>query len=121
MTQRTPTWPLHQPKRRNKYGARRVVVDGEAFASSAEATRYFSLELLQRAGHISQLRRQVKFGLEVNGIHICDYIADAAYIDNATQRLVVEDTKSEPTKTPAYTLKKKLMLACHGIEILETT
>jgi len=32
---------------------------------------------------------------------------------------VVEDVKSEPTKTPIYRLKKKLLLACYGIQITE--
>jgi hypothetical protein len=31
---------------------------------------------------------------------------------------IVEDSKG--VRTPVYKLKKKLMLACHGIEIRET-
>ena len=98
-----------------KYG--NVKTDG--FDSKKEARRYADLLLLERAGRIQNLRSQIPYACVVNGIHVCDYVADAVYNEGA--RLVVEDTKSEVTrKLPVYRLKRKLMLACHGIQITET-
>lgn len=49
---------------------------------------------------------------------ICKYVSDYSYLDKNGQ-LVVEDIKSPATRTPIYQLKKRLMLACQGIEIQE--
>lgn len=48
---------------RSKYGARKTVVDGITFDSKREAERYSELKLLERAGKIEGLRRQVSFEL----------------------------------------------------------
>jgi hypothetical protein len=102
-----------------KYRNRKVENEHGKFDSQKEAQRYAELVLLERAGAIAQLRRQVPFALVVNGIHICDYVADACYREGA--RLVVEDTKSVATrKERAYRIKVKLMLACHEVEVKET-
>jgi hypothetical protein len=103
-------------KARSKYGAVRTEADGHKFASKKEANRWMDLRLLEHAGHVQELKRQVPYELEVNGITICTYIADFVYRKGA--ELVVEDTKG--MKTPLYLLKAKLMLALHGIVILET-
>jgi very-short-patch-repair endonuclease len=48
------------------------------------------------------------------------YSADFAYTDRRTGQLVVEDVKGgEATKTQAYQLRKKLLLACHGLQVTE--
>ena len=114
--------PVRLPARRSKFGAVKTVVDGITFASKREASRYQELCLLQRAGHIRGLTCQVRYPLDVNGTHIADYVADFCYAevgDAPVQvRFVVEDCKG--MRTPIYRLKKKLMLACHGITIRET-
>lgn len=102
--------------RYSKYKAIRTAVDGIIFASKAEAARYCELKILQRQGLISDLRLQVPFNLPVNGVLICKYIADFVYLD-ADGRMVVEDKKG--VKTPVYRLKSKLMLAVHGLRIVE--
>ena len=48
---------------KNKYHNKKVTVDGITFDSVKEARRYSELILLQRAGKIKDLRRQVKFEL----------------------------------------------------------
>lgn len=93
----------------NKYNAQRTTVDGITFASKKEAGRIGELKLLERAGHIRNLELQPKFPLVVNGVKVCTYIADAAYFEKNAR--VVEDVKSGPTKTPAYRIKRKLLLA----------
>lgn len=104
-------------KRPAKYRNAPIIVDGIRFDSKAEAKQWEFLRLLERAGLIRDLSRQVRFRLDFNGIRICDYVADFCYFDLKLGRNVVEDVKG--LKTPAYRIKAKLMLACHGITISE--
>jgi hypothetical protein len=102
-----------------KYGNEPVEVDGHTFASRAEARRYADLRLMERAGALDQLRVQPRWVLIVNGQIIGHYTADFAYL-TADGREVVEDVKGGgATKTEAYRLRKKLMLALWGIAIVE--
>lgn len=111
--------------RRSKYRNIRTTVDGIAFDSKREAARWTELRLLERAGQIRNLERQVSYALTVNGVKIGTYRCDFAYEDRKTDCdlmvwfvPVVEDVKG--MLTPMYRLKKKLMKALHGVEILET-
>lgn len=106
-------------RRHSKYGNRKTVVDNLKFDSAAESRRYLLLKMLQKAKHITGLECQVKYPITVNGQKVCDYSADFRYWDCKRDCEVVEDVKSEPTKTPVYRLKKKLMLAVHGVNIVE--
>lgn len=124
--------------RRSKYGNRKTVVDGITFDSKKEANRFRELQLLERAGKITALQRQVKYVLiptqrefsnEIykKGAHQghfkpgkvlekeCSYIADFAYFQD--DKYVVEDTKG--VRTEAYKIKRKLMLERYGIQIRE--
>ena len=89
-----------------------------SFDSKREAARYAELRLLERIGDIADLECQPRFPLIVNGALIATYVADFRYRarDGA---VVVEDVKSEPTKTPVYRLKAKLVAALHGVVISE--
>ncbi len=101
----------------NKYKAKPVTLDGHRFGSQAEAARYRELKLLERAGEISELEVHPHYDLRVDGKPICVYEADFKYWDEDQLRYVTEDVKG--LATPVYRLKKKLMLAIHGIEIME--
>jgi hypothetical protein len=103
--------------RQSKYGAIKTEVDGIVFHSKGEAGRYQELKLLLHAGEITDLHLQEKYELKVAGVLICNYIADFVY-ETPDGEVVVEDFKG--VRTEAYRLKKKLMLAVHGIEIFET-
>ncbi len=103
--------------RRSKWRNVKVELDGHKFDSKKEAARYQQLKLLLRARAIKNLRFQVWYRLEVNGVLICRYRADFVYED-AERGETVEDVKG--FRTPVYKLKAKLMLACHGIRIRET-
>ena len=105
-------------KRKRKYRNVPTERDGIWFSSKTEAARYGDLKILERVGDIEELKIQVKFSLDINGYHICNYFADFTYYQS--KQLVVEDTKSGPTKTPVYRIKKKLMQAIYGITIRET-
>lgn len=105
----------------SKYKAVKTTVDGITFDSKKEAKRYGELKLLEKAGQISHLRLQHKWPLEINGFLICTYKCDFYYHEHFKDGgwdEVVEDVKG--MKTPIYKLKKKLMKAIHGIEILES-
>ena len=104
---------------RSKYGNRRITVGGETFDSQREYQRWCELKLLERAGRISGLQRQVSFELipKQVGERACNYVADFVYRD-ADGTMVVEDAKG--MKTDVYKIKKKLMLYVHGIQIKES-
>lgn len=112
---------------RSKYGNRKVMKDGVVFDSIKEFHRYSELKLLERAGKIWDLKRQVPFTIiptqKVGGRVVeraCKYIADFTYMKSGADglaELVVEDTKG--FKTPEYIIKRKLMLKEFGIQIKE--
>ena len=119
----------------NKYGNRKIAFDGQTFDSKKEMRHYTELLLLEKAGKITDLQRQVKFQLipaqrepdtiGPKGGHKpgkliereVAYVADFVYIDQRTGKKVVEDTKGFRTKE--YTIKRKMMLYFHGIRIKE--
>ena len=115
-------------QRVNKYGNKRVVVDGIQFDSRKEADRWVELDAMLNAGEISDLHRQVKFHLvpaqRIDGKIVersCDYIADFVYEQNG--ETVVEDVKGYRNPNSAgyakFVIKRKLMLWVHGIRIRE--
>lgn len=97
----------------SKFGNNITKTDDGTFHSDAEHHRWLSLKLLERAGHIRNLERQVRFSFDHNGVHICDYIADFAYFDG--EQRVIEDKKG--VETEVFKLKAKMMLAFYGIEV----
>lgn len=121
----------------SKYGAKKVEVDGVKFDSQKEARRWTQLKLLERAGEIEGLERQVKFvlipaqrepdsigarGGKIKGKLIereVAYIADFVYIENGEK--VVEDVKGYKggTAYDVFKIKRKLMLFVHGIRVKE--
>ena len=112
-------WSNPTTLKKSKYGNRKVEFEGEIFDSQKELARWLQLRMRVLAGEITDLRRQVRYDLKVEGEKVCSYIADAVYYENGL--LVVEDTKSIYTrKLPVYRLKKKLMKNILNIEIKET-
>ena len=93
----------------------RTTVDGITFASKREADRYAELKLELLAGEIDDLELQKPFSLDVNGIHVCDYVADFVYKRDGLQ--IVEDAKGKATDV--FKIKRALMRAVLGIEIVE--
>ena len=93
-----------------KYGNKKTEYNGEKFDSRLEARRYTELALMERAGVIKDLRRQVPFELippyvtHGRKVRPAEYIADFVYEKDG--ETVVEDTKG--VKTEVYKLKKKL-------------
>ncbi len=99
----------------SKYRNIRTAIDGISFASRREARRYAELCLQRQTGEIQELGVQKHFSLDVNGIHICDYIAD--FVDRPESAQIVEDAKGK--RLELYRIKKRLMKAILGIDIAE--
>lgn len=104
---------LNRLKGAHKYGAKPTEVDGIKFPSKREARRYGELKLLEKAGHITALRRQVRYRL----VQVVHYVADFVYIDD-TGAEIVEDVKGYRTRE--YKAKKRLMESQHKIVIRES-
>ena len=113
----------------NKYQAHAVRVDGILFDSQREAARYGELKLLAQAGRISSIEIHPGFPLIVKELFrdggpeilhtVGMFHADFKYRDHRLGAWIVEDVKSQPTKTEAYKLRKKIVEAVHGITITE--
>jgi hypothetical protein len=102
--------------RGNKFRAVRTEVDGIVFASKREAKRYHELKLLEHIGAISGLELQPAYDITVNCQHICTVKLDFRYVDNSTFSRVIEDSKG--VDNPLSRLKRKLVEAQHGIEVM---
>lgn len=95
---------------RNKYGNKKVIVDGIKFDSIRESARYKELKLLEKAGEIKNLVLQPHFLLlnsfKKNGktYRKTEYIADFMYWEKG--QVVVEDVKGKETEV--FKLKHKL-------------
>ena len=107
----------------SKYGNRKIHTAEGIFDSAKEYRRWQELKLLEKAGAIENLHRQVPFGLippqRVNGKLVergVKYIADFTYFEK-DGTFVVEDAKG--MRTNVYRIKRKLMLQVHGIQIRE--
>lgn len=114
--------------KRNKYGNQKVTIDGIRFDSKLEGKRWCQLKILERTKEIKDLKRQVPFILIPsyikNGekVQPLKYFADFTYIDCKTNKLVIEDIKSEPTKTAVFKIKKKIFEWRYpDLEIIELT
>ena len=126
----------------NKYGNKKIEVDGIAFDSKKEALRYFELKIMEQAGEITDLQMQKEFelipaqyetferyGKTGNRLQdgtrciekSCVYKADFVYIKDG--ELVVEDVKGyRDPKSAGYAkfvIKRKLMLWKYGIRVVE--
>lgn len=103
---------------RNKYNAKKCEIDGIRFASKKEARHYQRLKLLQRTGHISELKCHPSFDLGINGILVCKYVADFSYVENSEK--IVCDVKGMKNGAAwrIFRIKAKLLKAIHGIDVV---
>lgn len=103
-------------RKRLKYRNIPITVNGIKFDSKAEYKRFVELELLQKAGKISNLQMQKDFELQPSfqdnqgeKRRSIKYIADFVYKEN--EAIIVEDLKSKITaKDSTYIIKKKMLL-----------
>ena len=100
--------------RRNKYNARKTIINGITFDSKREAERYMVLKSRHDAGEITLLEIHPKFELipsfkdsKGETHRAITYTADFEYMDNAYNH-VVEDVKG--VETDVFKIKKKLFI-----------
>lgn len=101
-------------QKENKYHAHKTEVDGVKFDSIKESRDWKQLCMLEAAGGICNLRRQVTFELQPKftnnkGEHIraINYIADFVYEKDGKK--YVQDSKGgKATQTDVFKLKHKL-------------
>ena len=111
-----------EDRRRVRGTKRTTTADGITHDSKTEAQRWEELKLMQKAGEICGLKRQVSIGLTGrDGPIMTDsgkqqrvYKADFVYVDNALGITVIEDRKGH--ETDVFNLKKAI-LAAQGMEI----
>jgi len=109
---------------RSKYGNTRCEWNGNVYRSKREMERHKELLLMEKAGLIKDLWREqsfelvrsVKFQGAARATPALRYVADFTYFQDG--RDVVEDCKG--VRTPVYKIKRHLMLALLGIEVIET-
>lgn len=101
----------------SKYNNKKTIINGISFHSKKEGLRYIELKQLLKSKKIFDLELQQKYDIIINNEKVCSYIADFKYKDK-NGNTITEDVKG--FKTAIYRLKKKLMKAVLGIEILET-
>lgn len=109
--------PLAPAPTKSKYRNQPTERDGEKFDSKLEANRFDDLKLMEQAGEIRDLRAHVSFPLMVGDQLIGAYEADAVYVEAATGRKVVEDSKG--VRTPLFRWKARHFKAQYGFAITE--
>lgn len=102
-----------------KYKNIKTVINGITFDSKKEAVYYGILRLKEKANLIDRFEMQVRYDILVNSQKIGFYKADFVTYKNG-KVLEVIDVKSEMTKKlPVYRMKKKLIKAIYGFDIVE--
>lgn len=129
-------------KKKQKYNNKKTIVNGISFDSQKEARRYQELVMLEQAGLIKNLERQVKYVLIPAQYEIVErygkkgqklkdgqkllerevaYVADFVYEENG--ETIVEDIKGYRDPSSAgfakFIIKRKMMLYFHNIKIKE--
>lgn len=117
----TKTW--HQYSKRAPVSGR-TGPDGFVYDSATEMRRGMDLQLLQRAGEISGLERQVRFPLEFKcgcgaiqvmaGKRVAHYTADFVYTEKG--RRVIEDCKGYADETSK--LRIRVFEALYGEKVV---
>jgi len=109
----------------SKYRAKIVVADGLRFHSQGEYARWLELRILEAAGKIKALKRQVSYALRIAGHPLlirsdrypngrgCRYVADFEYVEDGIR--IVEDYKGFDTSEAR--LRRAVFEATTGLRI----
>jgi hypothetical protein len=107
-----------EERKQSKYRNKKCLIDGLTFDSLKEGRRYVALKHMQMSGQIEMLETQVELACFVKEQLICTYRPDFRYYKNG--EMILEDVKGRKQRDPVYVIKRKLVKALYGIEILET-
>ena len=110
--------------KKSKYRNRITYVGGVRFDSEREAERYQVLMIRLGAGEIEKLKLQPEFTItesymlpDGRRVKAQRYRADFSYVVKNTGEYVVEDVKTEGTKTQVFINKAKLLYEKYGIVV----
>jgi hypothetical protein len=107
----------------NKYYAKKVYDEVYGMFDSKKEYAYFQkLLLLQRAGHIHDLKRSIRFDVieKTDKFGKCTYIADFEYYDKDNIRHVVDAKgRKKGSNYEKFVIKQKLMYSKFGIFVEE--
>lgn len=98
-----------RPKGWNKYGVKKVYLDGYTFDSPSEAKRYILLKHRQNSGEISGLAIHPQFTLTVNGVVVGRYTADFSYFEKG--QYTVDEKKGFRARD--WPLRSRVFMALH--------
>lgn len=110
--------------RKNKYGAKKTEYNGHMFDSKHEARVAEDIDFMMKDKGDSNPIVAVeyhppKYDMIVNGIKITHYTADFK-VTRKDGSVEIWDAKSDPTRKKSdYVMRKKLLKALHGIDIIE--
>lgn len=113
--------------KRNKYNARKTVIDGITFDSQKEAKFYIALKQMEKEGIVRDIELQPKFWLKIGDVDVkikskgypngrrASYRADFKYFDMNHQKMIYVDVKGFDTEVSR--LRRAIVEAIYGIEI----
>jgi hypothetical protein len=97
-------------KKYSKFNNKKTVFNGLVYDSKFEAGYAGELALRLKVKEIKKIERQVRIPLDVNGFHICSYIADFV-VTNKDGSKEIHETKGFATEV--FRLKWKLLEALY--------
>lgn len=68
-------------RRKNKYNARKVTINGKVCDSMMEGEHYKKLLLAEKNGSIGGLKLHPRYNIEIKGVKICAVVLDFEYYD----------------------------------------
>ena len=96
--------------KRNKFGAKKTIIDNMKFDSQSEGNLYAELKLQEKAGLIKSFETQKKEEMWAYGKHITNYYVDFLVYHNDGSLEYIEH-KSQGTITDAWKIKYKMLEA----------
>ena len=117
MSKRFAGWNKISAIKRHKFGAQKATVNGEMLDSRLEGRHYAKLLLLQKAGEVMEIKRQVPFVVTAEPKELSvKYVADFV-VTFKDGREEIQDCKGYETRE--YKRKKRLLKKFLNIEIVE--
>lgn len=102
---------MWRQRRGSKYGNSEKEYNGRIYHSQKEAGYARDLDLMLKGKEIKSWKPQHKLSLDVNGYHICNYIADFLVVDKYGEEQIHEVKGFE---TDVFRMKWKLVEALYS-------
>ena len=83
------------------------------FGSKLEQRYWVKFKLMEKSGAITDLQRQIRYPIVINGKRIGAYVADFTFYDN--KKLRVLDAKGQEIEAQKF--RRKCAEACNDIEV----